>query len=133
MESLLGRGVWSEFEPSVEIQSVDDLDRFIDHAASASERPTAISVQIHQYRADLLVGCAHSFVHLTPDDPDANPYYVTVGHTGERGVDFWLHGWHHTWFDGRHLVPADRAREAFRVFFQSGRLSAAVDWEEYSA
>lgn len=126
-------GVWSEGEPSVEIESIDDLERFIDHAAAASERPTAISVEVHQYRADLLVGHPYSFVHLTPDDPDAKPYFVTVGRTGERGVDFWLHAWHHTWFDGRHLVPPQVAREAFREFFRSGRLSAAVDWEEYSA
>jgi hypothetical protein len=129
----LAIGIWSEVESLVEIESVDDFDRFIDRTSAASARPTAISVKAHGYRADLLVGHRFSFVHLTPDDPEANSYFVTVGRTGERGVDFWLHSSHHTWFDGRHLVPTEHARAAFREFFQSGRLSSAVEWEQYSA
>lgn len=126
-------GVWSETEPSVDIASADDLDRFIDQAESVCERPTAISVEAHGYRADLLVGHDRSFVHLTPDDPARQPYHVTVGEDTEGGVDFWLHGWHHTWFEARHLVPKELAREAFREFVRSGTLSAVVRWEPYSA
>jgi hypothetical protein len=124
---------WSETEPSVEIFSVEDLDRFVAMAEAHSERPTAISVEVHGYRADLLVGHDQSFVHLTPDDSDRHPYYVTVGSGGDCNVDFWLHGWHHTEFEGRHLVPKTLGREAFRDFFQSGKLSSAVEWEEYFA
>jgi hypothetical protein len=125
--------MWSETEPSVDIQSVDDLDRFIDHAEARCERPTAISVEAHGYRADLLVRHDLSFVHLTPDDPDRQPYHVTVGEAGVGGVDFWLHGWHHTEFEARHLVPKHLAREAFREFVRSGTLSPVVGWEQYNA
>lgn len=126
-------GVWSETEPSVGIESADDLDRFIDHAEATCERPTAISVEAHGYRADLLVGHDLSFVHLTPDDPDRQPYHVTVGGPGGSGVDFWLHSWHHTWFEARHQVPKQLAREAFREFVLSGTLSEVVGWEQYTA
>jgi hypothetical protein len=126
-------GVWSETEPSVNIESVDDLDRFIDQAETMCERPSAISVEAHGYRADILVGHEKSFVHLTPDDPDRQPYHVTVGGESEGGLDFWLHSWHHTWVEARHLVPKQVAREAFREFFRSGRLSPVVEWEQYTA
>jgi hypothetical protein len=126
-------GVWLETEPTVGIASVDDLDRFIDHAEARCERPTAISVEAHGYRADLLVGHDRSFVHLIPDDPDRRPYHVTVGEAVGSGVDFWLHGWHHTEFEARHLVPKQLAREAFREFVRSGMLSSVVRWEQYTA
>ncbi len=79
-------GKWSENEPSFNIESVDDLDRY-DFVEAKSEVPTAISIEIHGYRVDLLVGHETSFVHMTPDDP-ARPYRVTVGGPTERGRRF---------------------------------------------
>ena len=125
-------GIWSETEPSVSIDSVDDLDRFVDFAEAKADKPTAISVEIHGYRVDLLVGHEKSFIHMTPDDL-AQPYHVTIGGPPGGGVNFWLHAWHHTWFENRHLVPKALARGAFRLFFQTGQLSPAVEWEEYFA
>ena len=125
-------GVWSETESAVHISSVADLDRFVDFAEAKAERPSAISVEIHGYRVDLLVGHEKSFVHMTPED-SAHPYHVTTGGPREGGLDFWLYSWHHTWVEGRHLVPKMLAREAFREFFLTGRLSSAVEWEEYFA
>lgn len=125
-------GIWSTSESSIDIDSVDDLERFVDFGESKAERPTAISVDVHGYRVDLLVGHDKSFVHMTPDD-HGHPYHVTVGGPPEGGVDFWLHTLHHTWFESRHLVPKPLAREAFQFFFQTGRLSPAVEWEQYFA
>jgi len=129
---LMTRGVWSITEPEVNIESIDDLDRFVNEAEARVERPTAVSVDVHGYQVDLLVGHDRSFVHLTPEDQD-QPYYVTIGGTEDGGVDFWLHAWHHTEFENRHLVPKEIAREAFREFFRSGTLSQAVEWEQYFA
>jgi len=126
-------GVWLEVEPSVEIESADDLNRFIDHVEAVCQYPTAISVEAHGYRADLLVGYDQSFVHLLPEEPDLHPYHVTVGGTGEGDLDYWLHSWHHSGIEARHLIPKQLAREAFCEFVQSGKLSAAVQWEQYSA
>jgi hypothetical protein len=126
-------GRWSETEPSVAIESVDDLDRFLDFAEASSEHPTAVSVEVHGYGVDILVGHDTSFVHMTPEDPDQHPYYITVGKTSDGYLDFWLYSWHHTQIESRHLIPKALAREAFREFFQTGRLSTAVEWEQYEA
>jgi hypothetical protein len=128
----MASGVWSETEPSVEIRTTDELDRFIEWAEARTSRPTAISVNAHGYRVDLLVGHDTSFVHLTPDDP-CKPHYVSTGAPAKGGVDFWLHSWHHTWFEGCHLVPKAYAREAFREFFQFGTLAPVIEWEQYTA
>ena len=125
-------GKWSENEPCFIIDSLDDLDRFVDFAESKAEVPTAISIDVHGYSVDLLVGHEMSFVHMTPEDL-AKPYHVTVGGQAEGGVDFWLHSSHHTWFENRHLVAKSLAREALRDFFKTGRLSPVVEWEDYFA
>ena len=126
------RGTWSDVEPSVVIDSIDELERFVDFAESKAAVPTAISVEVHGYQVDLLVGHEQSFVHMTPNDL-AHPYHVTLGEESEGGVDFWLHSSHHTWFENRHLVAKPLAREAFRIFFETGCLSPFVKWEDYFA
>jgi hypothetical protein len=52
----MATGTWSEAEPSVDVDTVDDLDRFVDFAEAKAEKPTAISVEVHGYRVDILVG-----------------------------------------------------------------------------
>jgi hypothetical protein len=128
----MATGVWSDTEPAVEIASVDDLDRFVEQAEANARFPVAVSVEVHGYRVDLLVGHERSFIHMTPDRA-GEPYYVTTGGTAEGTVNFWLHSSHHTEFEGRHLVPKVLARDAFRQFFRTGTLSAAVEWEKYFA
>jgi hypothetical protein len=128
----MATGTWTETEATVDITTADDLDRFVDFAESKVEMPTAISVDVHGYQVDLLVGHERSFVHITPDDLNGQ-YHVTVGEATEGTVDFWLHAWHHTVFENRHLVPKPLAREAFREFFKTGRLSPVVEWEQYFA
>jgi hypothetical protein len=125
-------GTWSETEPSVRIDTVDDLYRFVDFVEAKVERPTAVSIAAHGYCVDLLVGYVKSFVHLSPDDPD-QPYFVTVGNSSDDSVEFWLHSWHHTEVEGRHLVEKALAHAAFREFFRSGELSPAIEWEQYTA
>ncbi len=125
-------GIWSDSQPWVSIETVDDLENFVDFAEANVEKPSAISVEIHGYRVDHLVGHEKSFVHMTPDD-HKQPYHVTVGGPSEGTVNFWLQSAHHTEFENRYLVEKQLAREAFRFFFQTGRLSPAVQWEDYFA
>jgi hypothetical protein len=127
----MATGTWSDAEPSINIATVDDLDRFVDSAEATCERPTAISIDMHGYRVDVLVGHESSFIHLSPNEE--RPYHVTVGGPTEGTVNFWLHGSHHTEFENRHLVPKLLAREALREFFKTGRLSPVVEWEQYFA
>jgi immunity protein Imm1 of predicted polymorphic toxin system len=129
----MAKGVWSDSEPAVEIDSVADLERFIDEAEARCGRPVAVSVDAHGYTADLLVGHEMSFVHLRPSGEPPRRYFVTVGGIEEGMVEFWLQTNHHTEFEARHLVPKVEAREVFIAFFQTGARSSRVQWEEYSA
>jgi Immunity protein Imm1 len=130
---MTASGTWSENESSVDIDSVDDLDRFVEYAEAKCTRPSSISIEVHGYRVDLLVGHGKSFVHMTPEDFDDRPYFVTLADMTGDGVDYWLHSWHHSWIDSRHLVDKSLAREAFREFFRTGKLSTVVKWEQYTA
>ena len=125
-------GTWSVTEPTVNIETVDDLDKFVEFADSKAKMPTAISVEIHGYRVDLWVGHDKSFVHMTPNEL-SHPYHVTVGGTLTGGLEFWLHSTHHSWFENRYFVDKQLAREAFRFFYLTGHLSPTVEWEDYFA
>lgn len=127
----MATGTWSETEPTTDIASVEDLDRFVDWVDTKAEKPIAISVDMHGYRVDVLVGHASSFLHMLPDEE--GPFHVTVGGPTDGTINFWLHASHHTEFENRHLVPKLLAREALREFFKTGRLSPVVEWEEYFA
>ena len=124
-------GTWSETQSSIDLPTVDDLDRFVDFAEANVDRPTAISIDMQGYRVDFLVGYESSFIHMTPEDE--KPYHVTIGGPTQGTVNFWLHASHHTEFENRHLVPKTLAREALREFFRTGLLSTVVKWEQYLA
>jgi hypothetical protein len=93
-------GKWSENAPPVVIDSIDDLDRFVEFAESKAEVPTAISVEVHGYRVDLLVGHEKSFVHMSPEDL-AHPYHVTIG--GKLKA-VWISGFTHRITRGSKIV-----------------------------
>jgi hypothetical protein len=88
-----------------------------------------VRLQVHDCEADILLGLPESLVYVTV--PAARREYVTVGDLYiDGGVDFYLLGQHHTEFERRHLVPLPTARAVFREFFETGRRSASVKWEE---
>lgn len=126
------RAIWSDRERDVDVETVADLESFIDENEARARFPVAISVMAHGYRADLLVGHAQSFVHLSPD-AEGDRYFVTVGESAGGSVDFWFHTNHHTQFEARHLIDNAAARAAFVEFFATGRRSTTVRWERYAA
>ena len=128
----MAKGTYSDAETPVDLQTVEDLDRFLDGCEARSAVPVAVSVHAHGHRADILVGHARSLVHLAPDEA-GSPYFITVGESTPGLIDVWLHGQHHTQFEVRHLVAKEPAREAMREFFEAGTRSSAVRWERYDA
>jgi hypothetical protein len=81
MRPVVAKAVWSDSEPEVEVNDEDRLAQLIDYADVNSEVPTTVSIEIHGYRSDLLVGHPMSFVHMSPDDKEG-AYFITLG--GER-------------------------------------------------
>jgi Immunity protein Imm1 len=103
------------------------LDRLT--AKAQSEFPISVRLQVHDCEADILLGLPESFVYLNEVGPMR--YYVTLGDSNVDGVvSFHLLGQHHTEFERRHLIAAAIARQVLREFFDTGRRSTSVDWEE---
>jgi len=122
---------WSEKEPPAEVSTSEQLDHLLDRLAADSRPDLPISVRLkaHGCEADMLLGLLESFVYVT--EVVAKRYYITVGDLYiDGGVDFYLLGQHHTEFERRHLIPLPTARAVFREFFQTGRRSTSVEWEE---
>ena len=121
---------WSETEPAAEVLTGEQLDQLLDQLAGTTrpDFPISIRLRVHGCEVDVLLGLPESFVYVTEA---ARRYYITVGDLYfDGGVDFYLLGQHHTEFERRHLVPLATARAVFREFFETGRRSASVEWEE---
>jgi hypothetical protein len=129
---MRGKATWSDSEPSQWIESAGDLERFIAASEARCKFPVAIELEVHGYRADLLVGHEQSFIHMTPLAEGA-PYFVTIGGPAGGYVEFWLCVNHHTEFETRHRIDKSLAREAFVEFYRTGTRSSLVQWERYEA
>ena len=124
---------WSESVPPTEIRSGEQLDELLDQAAAGCRPgfPISVILQAHGFQAHLLLGLPESFVYL--DEVSPTRYFITVGDGYvDGGVEFHLLGQHHTEFERRHLIPAETARRVLREFFDTGRRSESVEWEEGS-
>jgi len=124
---------WSESEPPVEVQTLEQLDQLLDQitATCQPDFPISVTLGAHGFQAHILLGLPESFIYL--DEVSPTRYFITVGdsHTGGL-VGFHLFGQHHTEFERRHLIPTATARGALREFFDTGQRSTSVDWEEGS-
>lgn len=122
---------WSETEPPAEVPTAEQLEQIVDRLAASArpDFPISVRLQVHGCDLDLLLGTPESFVYIT--ELGARRYYITLGDLYiDGGVSFYLLGQYHTEFERRHLVPQATARAVFREFFQTGRRSATVEWEE---
>jgi hypothetical protein len=122
---------WSETEPAAEVLTGDQLDRLVERLAAAArpDFPIAVRLHVHGCWVDILLGLPESFVNVNELAPRRE--HITVGDSdGEEVVSFYLLGQHHTEFERRHLIPLATARRVLREFFDTGRRSPTVEWEE---
>jgi hypothetical protein len=77
---------WSVSEPHADIQSKEQLDRWLDKlsAATKPEYPSIVDVCVHGYQVGIGIGLPQSFVHVEQDNGEG-PYMVTVGDTAAGG------------------------------------------------
>jgi hypothetical protein len=124
--------VWSEHEPSIEVESCEQLNSTLDLIASRCREgcPTIATIDVHEHQIGIGLGLPESFVHIELESGDP-PYMVTVGDSEvDGGVDFYLHNYHHTEIPRRNLIPTTQAKVVVEEFVRSGRRSADVQWEE---
>jgi hypothetical protein len=122
---------WSETEPAAAVLTGEQLDQLIDRIAAGarSDFPISVRLQVHGCEVDILLGLPESFVYVNEVTPRRE--FITVGDLYiDGGVSFYLLGQHHTEFERRHLIPVATARRVLREFFDTGRRSASVEWEE---
>ena len=117
---------WSEQEPPAQVQTTEQLEQLLEQLRP--KFPLSVVLHAHASEAHLLLGFPESFVYIV--DIDAKRYFITVGDAVEGVVSFHLLGQHHTEFERRHLIPVPVARRALREFFETGRRSESVQWEE---
>jgi hypothetical protein len=122
---------WSEAEPPARILNGEALEQLLDklHASADPEAPSAVVLNAFNCDVHILLGLTESFVYV--DETDQFRFYITVGDQNAQGyIAFFLLGQHHTEFERRYLIPIAKARQVVREFYDTGRRSSNVQWEE---
>ena len=123
---------WSENVQPAEVRTGEELDQLLNGLAATSEAkefPISVRLDAHGCWVDILLGLQESFVYV--DEISPTRYYITVGDPHAEGtVNFHMFGQHHTEFESRCLIPLAAARRVFREFYDTGRRSSSVEWEE---
>jgi hypothetical protein len=122
--------IWGQSE--VAVHSPQELDALLDRLSAEAERDLPFMVTLA--RADdatLSIGLGRpesvaSYVGAGGDPP----YYISRGDLGRDEPIEFLSGGEMTEFAPESAVPAGAAREALRVFYETGELSPSIVWEE---
>ncbi len=122
----------SETGAPVTIGTTFELDKAL-HAAELQcvpLHPIIASLYAHGHWLQIGLGLPDSFVSFQRFEPTPGPGFITVGNgrANHRAVFFFL-GWRHTEIPSRNLLPASKARQVIREFFDAGTRSMMVDWE----
>jgi hypothetical protein len=123
---------YSKDEPSVEIESMAQLERWFEKLAAlcSPEFPGVFRLRVNGYEVELGLGLAESFVSIEHES-GMPPYYMTLGDDAAEGeVGFLLFGDHRTRIPRRNLIPTQQAREVVKEYFATGERSASVRWEK---
>jgi hypothetical protein len=115
------------------VRTAEELDELLDELHQQYvQNPSRVSIQ-HSGGATLSVGLGRdvSVLDYIGPAPEWPPYYISRGDLtpADEEVD-WMYCEQHTPCLCGDLVPLEVAREAARVFFESGRLARAVSWEQ---
>jgi Immunity protein Imm1 len=121
---------WGENE--VAVGSVQELDALLDRLTVEAEQDTPFMVALSREDESTLsigLGRPESVASYVPGSLEP-PYLVSRGKgDGDGPVEFFFGG-QMTEFPPTSAVPVEAARDALRVFFETGELSPDLDWEE---
>jgi len=123
---------WAE-DGEKQVSSLSELDALLDylHAKYHGDRGVIVTVEAPDKGGSLAIGVGRdmSVLNYVPGSGDP-PYLSSIGDlTGEGAIVFQFMGqWSE--FPIRHAISLDSAREAVKHFFETGRLSDEIRWEE---
>jgi hypothetical protein len=117
----------------VAVHSVNELDALLDRLMGEAERDTPFMVTLAREDGSTLsigLGRPESTASYVSGSLDP-PYFASRGDGEREGrpIEFAFSG-EITEFPPWSAVPTEAAREALRVFFETGELSPKIDWEE---
>jgi hypothetical protein len=99
-------------------------------ARCAARHPIIVSLYVHGHRLRIGLGLPNSFVSIQRCVPTAGPAFLSIGDARvDRGAVFFFHGWRRTEIAARNLLPAAKAREILKEFFETGARPNHIDWE----
>lgn len=118
-----------------EVAGPVDLERVLyDLGQEAAATQPFIAELVTSAGARLGIGLGTSKSVLSFKESDDPPYFLSAGQVDvsdddDDDVGFYFQG-HWSEFPQSALVPAERAREAARAFFETGERPDVVEWEE---
>ena len=134
MSAITATVQWSETEPPATVSTCHELDQVLHQvdARCTPGHPIIVAIYVHGYQVRIGIGLHESFVHVERPKSDASEScLITVGSGQARhGVVFYFLGTRPTEIPQRNLIPTSQARGIVREFFETGRRSTNVQWEE---
>ena len=134
MSAITATVQWSETEPPAVVSTCHELDQALHQVAARCPpgRPIIVAIYVHGYQVRIGVGLHESFVHVEHPKSDASEScLITVGGgQAQRGIVFYFLDTRPTEIPQHNLIPTSQAREIVREFFETGRRSTNVQWEE---
>jgi hypothetical protein len=125
---------WLEEVPPVGVSTRQELDQAL-HKVSARctpKHPIIVAICAHGYEVGIGLGLPDSFVNVKSrqgDSPQSS--LITVGDArAQHGIVFFFLDKQRTEIPRRNLIPTAEARQIVREFFETGRRSTSVKWEE---
>jgi len=115
------------------VTSLTELDALLDdlHTKHQGDRAVLVTVESPESGDSLAIGVGRdlSVLNYVPGTGDP-PYFTSLGNESAKGtiVFHFMGQWSE--FSMRNAIPFDQARKAVRFFFETGKLSDKVKWEE---
>jgi len=122
----------SDVEPTVAIATCQELDKALHKAElrCTREHPISVSLNVHGHLLDIGLGLPNSFVSMQRCEPTNGPRFISIGNAkADWGTVFFSNGWRRTGIPVRNLLPATKARQILREFFETGIRPVSIDWE----
>jgi hypothetical protein len=122
----------SETEPAVVVGTCQELDRMLHRTQlhCTPKHPIVVTLYVHGHRLEIGLGLPKSFVSIQRCEPTPGPNFISIGDArADWGAAFFFHGWHRTEVPERNLLPATKARQILREYFETGLRSTHIEWE----
>jgi len=134
MTAITATVQWSAAEPPATVSTCHALDQALHQVAARCTpgHPIIVAIGVHGYQVGIGIGLDESFVHVKRPEPGApESCLITVGDgQAKRGAVFFFLNTHPTEIPQHNLIPTSLARGIVREFFETGRRSTSVQWEE---